>query len=62
MNINKKMGIHKDIEVLVNDYNEKAKILTNGDIIFKDRKVKGKFKNKNDAMIYMLRLGWFYAK
>jgi len=62
MNADKKKGIYKDVDVLVNDYNETAKVLTNGNIRFKDRVVKGKFKDKNDAVLYMLRLGWFYGK
>jgi len=62
MKKDKLIGIYKDVDVLVNDYNETAKILTNGDIIIKNRKIKGKFNDKNDAMIYMLRLGWYYGK
>lgn len=62
MDTKKKKSIYKDVDVLVNDYNETAKILTNGDVVFKSRTVKGQFKDKNDAVLYMLRLGWFYGK
>jgi len=62
MKKDKLVSIPKEIDILVNDYNEKAKILNNGDVILKDRKIMGKFNDKNDAMIYMLRLGWYYGK
>jgi len=50
----------KDVMILSNEYNEMARIYENGDVIMNKRKIKGKFKNKQDAALYLMKLGYYY--
>ena len=54
------VDIQKDVTLLYNQYNDLAEVYPNGDVVIKGKKYKNKFKNENDAVIYLLRLGWLY--
>lgn len=50
----------KDVMILYNEYNDMAKVYSNGDVIIGKRKIVGKFKNKHEATMYLMKLGWLY--
>ena len=50
-----------DVMVLYNEYNDMAKIYANGDVIMNKRKLTGKWKNKQDAALYFMKLGYYYG-
>ena len=53
----------QDVDILIDDYNDKAFIFDSGrvDIIKNGELIVRKFQNKKDAYLYLLKTGWKYV-
>lgn len=56
----KKSRIADDVMKLYNEYNEMAEVYMNGDVKIGKKMIKGKFRNQQDASIYLMKIGWLY--